>query len=512
MRGEIIHSHDCRRARHKRCANQASGGLHHHYDLLGAPYSPALVCPRQPTCSVASLFMVLVRILTSSSSTVNIRPHILRVMTLCGTCCCFPARSIISPLIELFKTGNNGKIRSLGFGLLERTIYLELGAISNQDTTVTCVFCRKMFALKSVFFPGTESLSEDGIFEIPASRKSEQLSVISSSPGVDIEKVDNDVELSGRSVWECLELYRELVESTDNKLSHSVTSHLLKVAPRCTSSVKHRLMFRVFYPVFISSKINFLDCVASNKDASSAKFNLLSCLSAFSSILSGSVTFAKEFVSQYNGLNHIIDLISLPSFSKICCSILEVTAIVEIWKLEYENESSNSEVGHLPSLSVLEQSVKSTTSKILSILNPKTIEVEETPVISNDESSYVDTVESQEVDNSLQNAEDEVNESEDEEDILLEKLTSEDNEPSINIYEIAEEGNEDYLQLLTTVCVFWKTCSNLVLYSPQYRHHLTCNTLSKDALTLLRVLLDRVTSSKHISGNFKYILINILKY
>ncbi|XP_069691772.1 lysosomal-trafficking regulator isoform X2 [Periplaneta americana] len=441
VRGEIVHSHDCRRARHKRCVNQASGALHHHYDLLGGPFSPTLVGPRQPTCCVASLFMVLVRILTSSSPTINIRPHVLRTLTLCGTCCCFPARSVIGPLIDLFKNGSNGKVRALGFALLERTIYSELGAISQHESTVSCVFCSGNFAPKSVLT--SEYSAEESLFENVWKKTERRLSE------TDMEKTD-EAETPARSSWECLELYRDLVQSPDTKLSHTTTSHLLKVAPRCTPAIKHRLLFKVFYPTFITAKTCWFNPSSSSEEMSNAKFNILSCLSAFSSILSGNVMFVEEFVTQYEGLNHILELISLPAFSKLCCSILEVTAIVEIWKLEYENGDVDDDVGKLPSLCMLQGAVQSATTRVLSLLGV---------AISEDDE--------------------------------LEQTVCDEEDEETTVHD-----SESHMQLLATVCVFWRTCANLVLYSPQYRKHLAQNPLARDGLKLLQVLLDRVTSKQ----------------
>jgi len=501
VRGEIVHSHDCRRARHKRCVNQASGGLHHHYDLLGGPFSPTLVGPRQPTCCVASLFMVLVRILTGSNSTVNVRPHVLRVMTSCGTCCCFPARSIVSPLIDLFKNGSSGKVRALGFTLLERSIYLELGAISNQESPVSCIFCNGNIALKSVLSPTAEYSAEEFLYETVARKKNNhQSSDGRGSPRTDLEKVDSEVGTLSKSSWECLELYRELVQSPDAKLSHTITSHLLKVAPRCTPSVKYCLLFKVFYPTFIAAKTCWFESSVSNDNISNAKFNLLSCLSAFSSILSGNVTFAEDFVMKYNGLNHIMELISLPSFSKLCCSILEITATVEIWKLEYESGNIEGDVGKLPSLRLLQEAVESATNRILAVLGfsspvkfPQGTEME--PNCHDAEENIVDTEETDDIN--------EVHAVNEENEILHENLSHE-IEDECNICNTAERQNkESYVQLLATVCVFWQTCANLVLCSPQYRQHLSKNQLAHNGLKLLQILLDRVTS-KQQPGNFYF--------
>lgn len=496
VRAEIVHSHHCCQARHKRCMSQASVGLHHHYDLLGGPFCPTLVGPRQPTCCVASLFMGLVRILTGSSSTIDIRPHVLRVMTLCGTCCCFPTRSIISPLIDLFKNGSSGKVRALGFVLLERTIYLELGIISKQESTVSCVFCSGNIISKSVQSPMSEHSAEELLYETVARNKSGHHSPDGkSSSSTDLKKADSDIETVSKSSWECLELFRELVQSSDTKLSHAITSHLLKVAPRCTPPVKHRLLFNVFYPVFIAAKTCWFESSSSSDNVSNAKFNILSCLSAFSCIVSGNVVFAEEFVVKYNGLSHILELISLPSFSKLCCSILEVTSIVEIWKLECESGDTVGDVGKLPSLCMLQEAVQSATSRILLALvrndTPVTF-----PQETNSEHNCCEAAE-----NMLDaNKTDELNEimSVNEEDKKMEfdNLSCEIGDECNMCNTVDKQNGKSYVQLLATVCVFWRTCANLVLCSPQYRRHLSQNPLAYDGFKLLQILLDRVTSKQ----------------
>jgi hypothetical protein len=503
VRAEIVHSHDCRRARHRRCANQASGGLHHHYDLLGGPFSPTLVGPRQPTCSVALLFMVLVRILTASGSTISIRPHVLRVMTLCGTCCCFPARSIIGPLTDLFKNGTSGKVRALGCALLERTIYLELGAISNQESAVSCVFCNGHITSKSVLSPLAECSAEELLYETVSYKRSGIGSPNSkSSPVTDLEKIDIGIDSSSKSSWECLELYRELVQSPDYKLSHTIASHLLKIAPRCTPSVKHRLLFKVFYPTFIAAKTCWFQSSSSLDNILNAKFNILSCLSAFSSILSTNVTFAEEFVVQYKGLDHILELISLPSFSKLCCSVLEVTSVVEIWKLQYESGDTEGDMGKLPSLHMLQEAVQSATTRVLSYLGVNTSL--KCPEATKTEPSYHEVVEN--VSNAEETDEQSVTLAVNGQDnkILLDDLTQKIREECDMCNAIDRLNEESYVQLLATLCVFWRTCANLVLYSPQYREHLSKNALAQDGLTLLQILLDIVTS-KQQSGNLYFV-------
>jgi hypothetical protein len=424
-------------------------------------------------------------------------------MTLCGTCCCFPTRSIIGPLIDLFKNGSSGKVRSLGFVLLERRIYLELGAISKQECTVSCVFCSGNITSKSLQAPMSEHSAEELLYETVARNKNGHRSPDGkSSSTTDLKKADTESETVSKSSWECLELYRELVQSSDTKLSHAITSHLLKVAPRCTAPVKHRLLFNIFYPVFIAAKTCWFDSSSSGDNVSNAKFNILSCLSAFSCILSGNVMFAEEFVMRYNGLSHILELISLPSFSKLCCSILEVTSIVEIWKLECESGDTVGDVGKLPSLCMLEEAVQTATSRILLALvgnnNPARV-----PQGTESEPNCPEAVENElHINRTVERNEISVNEEDKE--ISLNDLSHEIGDECKMCNTFDKQNGERYMQLLATVCVFWRTCANLVLCSPQYRQHLSQNPLAYDGFKLLQILLDRVMS-KQQPGNLHFV-------
>jgi hypothetical protein len=424
-------------------------------------------------------------------------------MTLCGTCCCFPIRSIISPLIDLFKNRSSGKVRALGFVLLERTIYLELGAISKQESTVSCVFCSGNVTSKSLQSPMSEHSAEELLYETVTRNKNGHRSPNGkSSSATDLKKADTEFETVSKSSWECLELYRELVQSSDTKLSHAITSHLLKVAPRCTPPVKHRLLFNIFYPVFIAAKTCWFDSSSSGDNVSTAKFNILSCLSAFSCILSGNVVFAEEFVMRYNGLSHILELVSLPSFSKLCCSILEVTSIVEIWKLECESGDTVCDVGKLPSLCMLQEAVQSATSRILLTLvgNNNSVRV---PQETKNEPNCPEAVENVLDINRTTEQNEIISVNGEDKEITHANLSNEVGDECKMCNTFDKQNGESYMQLLATVCVFWRTCANLVLCSPQYRQHLSQNPLAYDGFKLLQILLDRVTS-KQQPGNLHF--------
>jgi hypothetical protein len=168
----------------------------------------------------------------------------------------------------------------------------------------------------------------------------------------------------------------------------------------------------------------------------------------------------------------------------------------------YESGDAEGDLGNLPSLHMLQEAVKSATTRVLSYLGINT--PVKFPEGSKTELSCHEAVENI-VDGAVTgelsatlavNGEDNK--------IFLDDLTQEIEDECGMCNAVERLNEESYMQLLATLCVFWRTCANLVLYSPQYRKHLSQNQLAHDGLTLLQVLLDRVTS-KQQSGNLYFV-------
>lgn len=156
--------------------------------------------------------------------------------------------------------------------------------------------------------------------------------------------------------WECLSTYKDLLESQNSQLSVTIADHLFKIIPNTSINVKHELLFQVFYPTFLNQKTIYFE----NDDDEMSKFLMLCSLSILSSQLCN-IGFAEEFIMK-GGLEHILELIVLPEFSKLCCSILEVTIVIELWKLENENEKRE---GEPQSLKMLMQALQSSSATLL---------------------------------------------------------------------------------------------------------------------------------------------------
>jgi hypothetical protein len=97
-----------------------------------------------------------------------------------------------------------------------------------------------------------------------------------------------------------------------------------------------------------------------------SQFLVSCCLSVFSSQLCN-VSTAEEFIGK-GGLDAVLELITVPAFSKLCCAILEVTIIVELWRTASEVASSDSRKA-MTSLQMLTDALESNSSVLISYLH-----------------------------------------------------------------------------------------------------------------------------------------------
>nr|CAD7196152.1 unnamed protein product [Timema douglasi] len=496
VRSDIIHSHQCHKIKHKNCERSVIMGPHHHQDLFGNVFSCSVVMSgSHQSCCVASLFMVLVRLLQNRTRAVETR--VLKVMTMCGTCCCFPMQHLISTLVNVLKRSGR-KCRVLAFNLLERTIYSELGAFTTPRNKLSCVVCGKNSSVNAAvvkYLESSEYSMSDSLYEKATKRNSNDRTSKTSS--------EKPVEFGGsRSIWSCMELYKELVQSSNLKLRHAVVSHLLKVSPRCTPLVRWEIIFNVFYPTFLSVKSEYL---STKSDVS--KFTVLSCLSLFTSAL-GTVSFAEHFIS-LGGLAHISELILFPPFSKLCCCILEITSVIEISKLDHESGcetvDDSSKVGSSPSVFMLHRAMRLSSRKLLDILETGALTdwgTEEEVDVNRNTAEFkyegVSTLAKSE------RSADKMMAETDTECFSSDELSS---SSCTNFTDVKDEiadtspvsqssggTKQHFLDLLLNASVFWRACSNLAVYDPRYRAHVLRESLWEDARNLLMVTLGRIVS------------------
>lgn len=279
MRTKFVHINACKKPKHRNC--KYSVVSHHHDDVFGTIYSNALLSKNEEgSCAITTLFMVFTRLLSDQVEK-EVVVSTMREMTKCGTCCCFPASSLISRILKVIQQSDN-KVKQLGLNLLEKTIYLEVGAIDHETMCQVCI---------------------------------------------NVGDKDKSFTDLTKHRWACLEAFQDMLLSPNQRVADTIGSHLMRVTPRCSVQVQREMFFGVFFPVFLSSRKRY-EKTKLERD----KLTLKMCLSVFTHLL-GRTRFADEFLER-EGMKHVLDLISDKNFNFECCLIIEIITIVRIWKRE----------------------------------------------------------------------------------------------------------------------------------------------------------------------------------
>ncbi|KAI8422154.1 hypothetical protein MSG28_006065 [Choristoneura fumiferana] len=439
VRSEVVHSGACPRGRHKACRARVAAGMHHHHELLGEA-GAALPLP-PAACCVALLYGTLARLLADEelSAQPPLRHKILRVMLNCGVCCCFSPGLLMENIVRLMLM--HGNVASKCLQVLEHTVYGDLGAsilIPKVTDQLPCSICE----------PGDDE------------RSSKRHCLHPVSP---VER---------KSIWSFLIHYNSLLQlDNHNNVLHATVSHLLRVTPKCRLEMKYELLFSVIYPTFIVAKHRYI-----LRMEESAYFLTVSCLNIFSSLLN-TVSFADQFI-QKGGLSYVLELVSLPEFSKQCCSILEISIIVEIYKLTKENSETTyqREMSSLASVRMLFKSLAEMTDRCFKIYRLKL------PENKFDELCDV-SVEREKLsfkEKSRRNSEVPTRK------LSMPKAIKTSFAWSENVI---EDTVEDHVEVLQYIWTFWKSCAGLCLYSPVFRRCVAAEPVLLDSFALLKVLL-----------------------
>uniref|UniRef100_A0A0K8S467 Uncharacterized protein n=1 Tax=Lygus hesperus TaxID=30085 RepID=A0A0K8S467_LYGHE len=118
MRTKLVHMRHCKKPRHKHC--KYSLVSHHHDNVFGTVYSNALLSSNEEgSCAITMLFMVFTRLLSDQTER-EVIVRTMQAMMNCGTCCCFPASSLISRILKVIQQSDT-KVKNLGLVLLEKT-------------------------------------------------------------------------------------------------------------------------------------------------------------------------------------------------------------------------------------------------------------------------------------------------------------------------------------------------------------------------------------------------------
>lgn len=498
VRSEAIHSASCSRTKHKMCRSKVSLMMQHHHDILGTSFCHAGNMGLSPVCCVATLYATLTTLLSDEVLTqyANLRSKLLRCMRVCGSCCCFSPQFLLDRVIRIIRTHHG--MANLCFSVLEQTLYGELGALKLiQDVElVPCATCQRYF------------ISEENIVKeiLSSSSNQNRESRSRNSPYnyfYDEGISKNASEASeNKAIWPFLSKYLPLLQIEDYSILHATMSHLLRMSVQCKEFIKHDLLFCILYPAFMASKKRYL--VTSGE---ASYFVTLSCLNSFSSLLS-CTAFAEEFI-QRGGLTNILELMSLPEFSKQCCSILEITAIVEIFNMRNDSNVSMSlkmsptalkpnELESLSSLQMLFKSLGDVTDKALKYFKLKM----EEPVFY----SLIDL--SKEVDAPFNNVEEEEsyrndagedsNTDEKGYPLVLRKsrpidITGKNRSHNNAVFDMQfsslEQSMTHHIELLKNIWTFWRTCAALCLYCPLLRRYLVRQKIFRDSYKMLKLLL-----------------------
>lgn len=375
---------------------------------------------------------------------IDIVNRILEIMNICGTCCCFITDNFLKYLLEVVKLPSE-RSRTLLYQLLEKRIYPELGCYSILPREkIVCLICRNRFLEDNHKSSSSHNFIASSVVnnELIQINFQSNLSCINTAHPLIKDHTFSELWHLRKPTLN-LDSFRDLLLSDDFRVIQSVTSHLLKCASKMTKCHRHTILFEVFFPMFLLSKTQF----SCEKDDISV-FRILSSLSIFSSLLNN-FAFAQQFIDQ-KGLDHVLDLISVPIFTSNCCLVLEKAITITVLTPEVE-------IDKIPSLIILKKAVDASSTIFL---------------------EYFD--ESKEI------------------------LDSHNSNVSLNFKrEIPVKKKEEIkeckkIDILESVSTFWRTYANLTLCSPILRKYFSQKSFSTDCLKLLKAALFSLADNSNL--------------
>ncbi|XP_011300955.1 lysosomal-trafficking regulator isoform X2 [Fopius arisanus] len=413
VRQELCHMGKCRRSKHRACDNFTES--YHHFDIFGSPYSQAKVATLgQQMCCISSLFMALTALTRESNSLhVELEVRLLEVITAAGTCCCFPPKILLTSVVGCMKKGNI-QIYGACIALLERCFFKELGAFPGYDICNTC----------------TKPLNYS---------------------------------------WEFLELYLGLLNPEDPNLCYVVMSHLIKVTPNAGFHVRRDLLFRVFYPTFLSAKKNLEKSTAN----ATTEFLIQTSLSMITSLVVNG-TICERF-GEIGGLEESLKLLPNPLFTRNVYGLLEMTVIMEIWKSIEDNECELSDgVAVKALLDALDKESSELLEVFESIKEQNIEEILEEPV----DNTYFKSKKFQEREKDKSGEEISVKRN-----LLKTELSK-------SLEDIVRGGTLEELQRVSLfqASAAWRAAAGVVLCSPRFRKELLKSPVAEKSLRLFKTL------------------------
>lgn len=464
VRRDLSHATQCHRTKHKSCIDDVQS--HHHSDVLGAPYSQPIVgMADKQMCCISSLFATLTSLLKEShlfASELQVR--LIGIITAAGTCCCFPPKILVSSIIACLKKRDSSTYAPAVL-FLERTLFKELGACPVMDACSTC---------------------------------------------------DRPANYS----WDFLELYVDLLCPDDPKLCYVVMAHLLKVTPGSRFHVREQLLFRVFYPTFLRTKVRYV----TDKSNATTRFLLQSCMSIISCLIVN-LKMCEKFM-KINGLHEILSLTTDVVFTRSVYALLEVTVTVEIWKIC--KELDNTENTEAPAIKFLFETLDRETNRLFGSLQClKELRVGEkvdqqgendAPDMHSDnqgvELSAVKDLRTKTAE-AIEGLDDTTLSQLPESDIHREQLENKTDTIDVAIsnsfekfhflkeeaIEMRDDGNTSYNKFnLHQVSAAWRAAAGVALCSPKFRTELSTHPVSSKSLNLFKLLTVGIATDS-IGGN-----------
>ncbi|XP_033860353.3 lysosomal-trafficking regulator-like isoform X2 [Acipenser ruthenus] len=257
-KSEQLHQSVCARRRHRRC--EYSHFLHHHRDFTGLPVSafkqPAGINPfeeeapggevRYPKhcCCLAAYAHQCLHLLQRVSSSGAVCLQILASVQAVGICCCMDPRSVVAPLLHVFRSPALRSYQPHILSILGRLILEQLGGgqPSQKPKLASCNVC----TMDSSQLPSLEETLQGNSGSGGGNESGHGFSSPSyRSQGILPSGGIEDMLWK----WDALEAYQDLVFSDDQQLSLQIADHVCHLTQRGNVVVQWQLYAHIFNPV-----------------------------------------------------------------------------------------------------------------------------------------------------------------------------------------------------------------------------------------------------------------------
>ncbi|XP_063047649.1 lysosomal-trafficking regulator isoform X3 [Engraulis encrasicolus] len=368
-KSEQLHQTVCARRRHRRC--EYSHFLHHHRDLTGLPVSAfkQAAC-RNPfeeegaegevryperCCCLAACAHQCLRLLQRLSPTGSTVLQVLAGVQAVGICCCMDPRSVVEPLLRVFRAPGLRSYQSHVLAVLSRLVLEQLGGShpSEKAKLASCNVC----TLDSSQLPGLE----ETLHGCPAGSESSAGAALSSSAATtspNLSYRSKGILPSGAAEdmlwkWDALKAYQELVFGDDWQLSQQIAAHVCQLTLRGNAVVQWQLYSHIFSPVLqrgveLAHHAQQLGVSTTCSQACTYHTHclpvevLLVYLQTLPTLLKTSRVVRDLFLS-CNGLNQVTELVYLDATRSWALKVFE-TLILSSWEQPSQADAAQQEL------------------------------------------------------------------------------------------------------------------------------------------------------------------------